>query len=84
MKLSLISLAVIPSFISAAVVPNVAPRNATLDKRGGEVNYLANCLRYDFVAGSGGYQASYMAWYSNVDNSLNRERPDSLSNEYRD
>ncbi|KAG8940017.1 hypothetical protein FRC00_013333, partial [Tulasnella sp. 408] len=81
--LSLLSFAVVPSFISAATIPDLAARNGTLAKRGGEVNYLAGCFRIT-IPNPGGYVASYMAWYSNVDNSLNRERPDSLSSEYRD
>ncbi|KIO28525.1 hypothetical protein M407DRAFT_22266 [Tulasnella calospora MUT 4182] len=81
--LSLLSFAVIPSFISAAIIPDLAPRNGTIAKRGGEVNYLANCFRIT-IPNTSGYLASYMAWYSNIDNSLARQRPDSLSSEYRD
>lgn len=61
MKLSplfLISLDLIPSLISAAVVPDVFSRNATLDNRGGEVNYLCNCFRTNFETGEAGYIAS--------------------------
>ncbi|KAG8948665.1 hypothetical protein FRC04_009431 [Tulasnella sp. 424] len=82
------SLSFIPSLISAIAIPAadvVAPRNETssLEKRGGEVNYLSNCLRVD-VNLTSGYYASYIAWYSNVDNSQSGQRPDSLSSEYRD
>lgn len=88
MKLSTlftISLAFIPSLITAVAIPDVASRNETLAKRGGEVNYLANCERIDRYTGQyPHYPASYMAWYSNGDNSQGGQRPDSLSNEYRD
>ncbi|KIO26837.1 hypothetical protein M407DRAFT_23897 [Tulasnella calospora MUT 4182] len=81
--LYLTSLALLPSFIAAAAVPEAAPRSeeaSTLVKRGGEVNYIAQCTR---VNSSGSYPASYVAWYANQDNSQNGQWPDSLSNEYR-
>ncbi|KIO22761.1 hypothetical protein M407DRAFT_27714 [Tulasnella calospora MUT 4182] len=87
MKLSplyILPFAAIHSFASATAVPDLAPRNGTLAKRGGEVNYLCSCFRLNIAAGLPGYVASYMAWYSNSDNSLARQRPDSLSSEYRD
>ncbi|KAG9041122.1 hypothetical protein FS837_012713 [Tulasnella sp. UAMH 9824] len=86
MKLSTLylpSLALLPSFIAAAAVPDAAPgseKAPVISKRGPEVNYIANCNR---VNGSGSYQASYVAWYANQDNSQNGQWPDSLSNEYR-
>ncbi|KIO17301.1 hypothetical protein M407DRAFT_33050 [Tulasnella calospora MUT 4182] len=86
MKLSILlitSLSFIPSLIAAVAIPDVAPRNETLAKRGGEVNYLSNCQRLD-VNTLNSYTASYVAWYANVDNSQSgSDRPDSLSNEYR-
>ncbi|KIO16253.1 hypothetical protein M407DRAFT_34101 [Tulasnella calospora MUT 4182] len=73
----------IPSLIAAAAIPDVAAHNETLAKRGGEVNYLANCQRIE--AGQDSYTASYVAWYSNLDNTQSgNDRPESLSNEYRD
>lgn len=73
MKLSTLfitSLSFIPSLIAAASIPDVAPRNETLAKRGGEVNYLSNCARVDISKWPPpSYSASYIAWYSNVDNS---------------
>ncbi|KAG8959216.1 hypothetical protein FRC00_001828 [Tulasnella sp. 408] len=86
MKLSTLfitSLSFIPSLITAVAISDVASRNETLTKRGGEVNYLSNCLRW--IAGTAdSYTASYVAWYANVDNSQSGyDRPDSLSNEYR-
>lgn len=67
--LSLTTLTLIPSFISAAAIPEIAARNGTLAKRGGEVNYLANCMQNNVPAKTG-YTVSYMVWYANVDNSL--------------
>lgn len=68
LALCITSLCFIPSLISAIAIPNVAPRNETsLGKRGGEVNYLANCQRFD-VNTWDSYTASYVAWYANVDN----------------
>ncbi|KAG8915157.1 hypothetical protein FRC00_007200 [Tulasnella sp. 408] len=89
MKLStlhLTSLALLPSFIAAAAIPEASPQSeeaSTLSKRGPEVNYIANCWR---VNPSGGreYEASYVAWYANQDNSQSGQWPQSLSNEYRD
>lgn len=69
LTLFITTLTIIPSFISAVAVPTVAPRNETLVKRGGEVNYLANCKRYN-DEDDVDYAASYVAWYANVDNSL--------------
>lgn len=86
MKLSVLCLtllSLLPSFIVAAALPDFVPRNETIAKRGGEVNYLADCSRLLLSSGDS-YQASYIAWYSNVDNSQNEQRPDSLSSEYRD
>ncbi|KAG9041123.1 hypothetical protein FS837_012714 [Tulasnella sp. UAMH 9824] len=87
MKLStlyLSSLALLPSFIAAAAVPDAAPRSeeaSVIGKRGPEVNYLSNCNRRN---GAGiAYQASYIGWYANQDNSQGGQWPDSLSNEYR-
>ncbi|KAG8917694.1 hypothetical protein FRC01_002278 [Tulasnella sp. 417] len=88
MKLStlyLTSLALLPSFIAAAAIPEAAPRSeeaSTIVKRAGEVNYIANCIRVN-PYGTYEYYASYMAWYANQDNSQNGQWPDSLSNEYR-
>ncbi|KAG8891915.1 hypothetical protein FRC00_012929, partial [Tulasnella sp. 408] len=64
------SLSFIPSLIAAATIPEVAARNETLVKRGGEVNYLCNCVRVDFSGPwpVSSYTASYIAWYSNIDN----------------
>ncbi|KAG8944211.1 hypothetical protein FRC00_010693, partial [Tulasnella sp. 408] len=81
--LYLASVTLLPSVISAAAIPEGNPLNGTLAKRGGEVNYLAGCSRF-VSSTSEQYPASYMAWYSNVDNSLNQQKPDSLSSEYRD
>lgn len=75
MKLStlfLIPFVFLPSFIFAATIPHPPPRNGTLVKRGGEVNYLANCEVLDGAFGNSHF-ASYMGWYSNVDNSLNQQ-----------
>ncbi|KAG8987659.1 hypothetical protein FRB90_003224 [Tulasnella sp. 427] len=88
MKLSTlfsIPLAFVPSLVSAAAIDNTAPRNETIVKRGGEVNYLLNCYRNKYLDDSVSeqYTASYAAWYSNIDNSHNGERPDALSSEYR-
>ncbi|KAG8959219.1 hypothetical protein FRC00_001831, partial [Tulasnella sp. 408] len=80
------SLSFIPSLITAAAIPDVAARNETLVKRGGEVNYLSNCARVDFSGPwpVSSYTASYIAWYSNIDNTHSgNDHPDSLSNEYR-
>ncbi|KAG9044353.1 hypothetical protein FS837_008287 [Tulasnella sp. UAMH 9824] len=86
MKLSTLlitSIPFIPSMIAAAI-PDVVAHNETLAKRGGEINYLANCQRFSNTS-SDWYKASYVAWYSNVDNSQSgNDRPTSLSNEYRD
>lgn len=87
LALCITALSLIPSLISAIALPAdvVVPRNETssdLEKRGGEVNYLSNCWRVN--VNNNGYYASYVAWYSNVDNSQNGQRPDSLSSEYRD
>ncbi|KAG8934470.1 hypothetical protein FRC01_002538 [Tulasnella sp. 417] len=87
MKLStlhLSSLMLLPLATSVAAIPTGVPRNGTLAKRGGEVNYLAQCSRFGPGAGAELYQASYIAWYANSDNSQNQQKPDSLSNEYRD
>ncbi|KAG8909708.1 hypothetical protein FRC01_006778 [Tulasnella sp. 417] len=64
------SLSFIPSLIAAVAIPDIAARNETLVKRGGEVNYLSNCLRVDTHSGwpLSSYTASYIAWYSNIDN----------------
>lgn len=67
--LILTAIALIPSLISAAPVEEVAARKDILAKRGGEVNYLANCINSSAVSPSG-YHVSHIAWYSNVDNSL--------------
>ncbi|KIO20968.1 hypothetical protein M407DRAFT_29410 [Tulasnella calospora MUT 4182] len=86
MKLSTLyisSLTLLPSVITAAAITGGVPLNGTLARRGGEVNYLADCSRW-VPSTSEQYPASYMAWYSNVDNSLDQQKPDSLSNEYRD
>ncbi|KAG9042992.1 hypothetical protein FS837_010156 [Tulasnella sp. UAMH 9824] len=79
------SLTLLHSLIYAAIVPKLAPRNLTIAKRGGEVNYLANCQRISLSTGLD-YHASYMTWYADVDRSLHGPnlRPDSMSNEYRD
>ncbi|KAG8892060.1 hypothetical protein FRC01_014366, partial [Tulasnella sp. 417] len=61
------SLSFIPSLIAAVAIPDIAARNGTLTKRGGEVNYLSNCQRIGSNKDS--YTASYVAWYMNVDNS---------------
>lgn len=86
--LSLTSLLFIPSLAAAAAVPDAPRQNGTLTKRGGEVNYLANCERVDPEADAYDeqykYSASYMAWYANIDKSQGQQLPDSLSNEYRD
>ncbi|KAG9042994.1 hypothetical protein FS837_010158 [Tulasnella sp. UAMH 9824] len=88
MKLStlyLITFVFFPSFASSVAVPNMGPRNETLHKRGGEINYLADCTMYQNTWEPGAnYHVSHMAWYSNGDNSQNGQQPDSLSNEYRD
>ncbi|KAG9044352.1 hypothetical protein FS837_008286 [Tulasnella sp. UAMH 9824] len=84
--LSITSLSLIPSLATAVAIPDVAPRNETLVKRGGEVNYLSNCLRVDTKSAFplSTYTASYIAWYMNIDNTQSgNDRPDSLSNEYR-
>ncbi|KAG8959218.1 hypothetical protein FRC00_001830 [Tulasnella sp. 408] len=85
MKLSTLfitSLSLIPSLIAAVAIPDSAARNETLAKRGGEVNYLANCQRIGNNKDT--YTASYAAWYMNIDNTQSgNDRPDSLSNEYR-
>lgn len=65
----------IHTLISAAAVPSDANVKGTLNKRGGEVNYLVNCRRLNWDDGSSDYSAEYMAWYPNVKNSLNRQRP---------
>lgn len=86
MKLSarcIASLAVLPSLTFAAAIPDAADHKAALEKRGGEINYLANCYRQDWDEDVK-YEASYMTWYSNSDNSVNGEQPNSLSSEYRD
>lgn len=83
MNLLPISLAFAPSFIAAAAIPDVAPRNETIAKRGGEVNYLADCTRWSVLNTWSDYPASYIVWYSNVDNSQDKQLPDSLSSEYR-
>ncbi|KAG9042993.1 hypothetical protein FS837_010157 [Tulasnella sp. UAMH 9824] len=85
MKLSTLyiaSLAFLPSLISAVAIPDADNHKATLGKRGGEINYLADCYRQDWDEGVN-YHASYMAWYSNSDNSVHGEQPKSLSSEYR-
>ncbi|KIO22370.1 hypothetical protein M407DRAFT_28088 [Tulasnella calospora MUT 4182] len=73
MKLSTVfiaSLSFIPSLIAAAAIPDIATDIETLVKRGGEVNYLSNCIRLDFKGPwpMNSYTASYIAWYANVDN----------------
>ncbi|KIO23582.1 hypothetical protein M407DRAFT_26955 [Tulasnella calospora MUT 4182] len=87
MKLStlyLSALAFIPSFISAGIIPDVTSHKEALAKRGGEVNYLANCRHFQGDLSSY-YTVSHILWYSNVDNSQSgHDVPDSLSNEYRD
>lgn len=74
MKLSslyFITFTVIPSFVSAAALSDIAPRKEVHSKRGGEVNYLANCVSKEInKKGDQGYPVSHIAWYSNVDNSL--------------
>lgn len=62
-------LTLLPSFTSAAAVPEATPRNEIHVKRGGEVNYLANCQRISLSTGRD-YHASYMTWYADVDRSL--------------
>ncbi|KIO22760.1 hypothetical protein M407DRAFT_27713 [Tulasnella calospora MUT 4182] len=88
MKLStlyLTSFAFFPSFAFSAAVPDMGSRNETLHKRGGEVNYIANCIMYQNTWTPGdSYHVSHLAWYANSDNSQNGQQPDSLSNEYRD
>ncbi|KAG9015072.1 hypothetical protein FRB90_004915 [Tulasnella sp. 427] len=69
------------ALVSAAAVPDTASSLETLSKRGGEVFYLANCLVGE---GFNIYRASYVAYYSNVDNSQNQQNPDAISQEYRD
>lgn len=75
MKLStlyLTSFVFFPSLAFSVVVPNMAPRNETLHKRGGEINYLADCIMYKNTWEPGAsYHVSHMAWYSNGDNSQN-------------
>ncbi|KIO23585.1 hypothetical protein M407DRAFT_26957 [Tulasnella calospora MUT 4182] len=87
MKLSALYLstfAFIPSFISAATIPNLASHKEALAKRGGEVNYLSNCRHWKADLSSF-YTVSHILWYSNVDNSQSgHDAPNSLSNEYRD
>lgn len=61
---------VIPSFVSAAALAGIAPRKEVHSKRGGEVNYLANCVDTALSRPEGSYHVSHIAWYSNVDNSL--------------
>ncbi|KIO19643.1 hypothetical protein M407DRAFT_30714 [Tulasnella calospora MUT 4182] len=81
----LAAFAFLSTFISAAAVPHVASPGEVLAKRGGEVNYLANCIIRNPAYVTINYHASYIAWYSNVDNSLSgNDTPESLSNEYRD
>ncbi|KAG8934260.1 hypothetical protein FRC00_012325 [Tulasnella sp. 408] len=79
------SFAFVTSLIDAASAQTQAPRSETIAKRGGEVNYLANCQRISLSTGLD-YHASYMTWYADVDRSLHGPnlRPDSMSNEYRD
>ncbi|KAG8913650.1 hypothetical protein FRC01_004442 [Tulasnella sp. 417] len=90
MKLSLLitSLSFISSLIAAAAIPDATSHNETLAKRGGEVNYLSNCLRFDVSVANfppDEYYASYIAWYSDVDATHSgNDRPNSLSSEYRD
>ncbi|KAG8925644.1 hypothetical protein FRC01_009882 [Tulasnella sp. 417] len=74
--------ALILSLVAAAALPDVVPRNETFSKRGGE-NYLANCERGNQYNAYDNYPASYVTWYSNVNNSQDGQRPDSLSSEYR-
>lgn len=62
------SLTSIPSFVAALAVPEVVPRDETLAKRGGEVNYLTYCLRANVNNMADAYHASYAVWYSNIDN----------------
>ncbi|KIO28524.1 hypothetical protein M407DRAFT_22265 [Tulasnella calospora MUT 4182] len=81
--LSLLSSAVIPAFVFAGTIPEVAPRNGTLAKRGGEVNYLCNCDRIDYETDYVPYHASYIAWYSDGDHKPGDGLPESLSSEYR-
>lgn len=72
MKLSvpyLTTLVLIPSFVSAAAIPDGVHLNGTLAKRGGEVNYLANCEQKNVYAGTS-YPLSRIAWFANVDASL--------------
>ncbi|KIO32806.1 hypothetical protein M407DRAFT_18271 [Tulasnella calospora MUT 4182] len=86
MKLSTllpVSFTLLPSLVAASAIPDVAPRHESLSKRGGEVNYLTNCERGNQYNAYDNYPASYVAWYSNVDNSQSGQRPDSLSSEYR-
>ncbi|KAG9015074.1 hypothetical protein FRB90_004917 [Tulasnella sp. 427] len=69
------------ALVSAAAAPDTASSLETLSKRGGEVFYLANCLAGDVFDA---YRASYMAYYSNIDNSQNQQNPDAISEESRD
>ncbi|KAG9018733.1 hypothetical protein FRB90_010201 [Tulasnella sp. 427] len=77
LALSLTSLALLPTFIAAAALPNVASNDNGLTKRAGEVNYLVNCIHTN-------YKVSHVAWYSNLDNSQGGQFPDATSDQYRD
>ncbi|KIO22758.1 hypothetical protein M407DRAFT_9767 [Tulasnella calospora MUT 4182] len=92
MKLSTLCLFSLASFlpsISAAPAPadvsDLTLKKETIIKRaGGEINYLTDCRRVDYD-NNVDYPASYMAWYSDLEWSLNNNHlPDALSSEYRD
>ncbi|KAG8915060.1 hypothetical protein FRC00_008270 [Tulasnella sp. 408] len=64
MKLSthyVTSLAFLPSFALAAAIPDGAPHKKDLVKRGGEVNYLANCVNNEVWSHSV-YHVSHMVY----------------------
>ncbi|KAG8897761.1 hypothetical protein FRC01_011184, partial [Tulasnella sp. 417] len=72
MKLSthyIASLTFLPFFAFSAAIPEGTPHSDALVKRGGEVNYLANCENFETWTHSS-YHVSHMIWYANVDNSL--------------
>lgn len=62
-------LAFLPPFALAAAIPDGALHRKDIVKRGGEVNYLANCVNNEVWSHSV-YHVSHMIWYANVDNSL--------------
>ncbi|KAG8934262.1 hypothetical protein FRC00_012327 [Tulasnella sp. 408] len=64
MKLSthyVASLAFLPSFVLTAAILDSAPHKEDLVKRGGEVNYLANCVNNEVWSHSV-YHVSHMVW----------------------